>query len=154
MRRRLMLQVCVSIMFLAFSIPSTVMAGGAPFEKIDVEALIKACAVDTGGSIVTTVVARAAWREVDCLEKTILDQVVIMFDEKIFSREKAQRTLKQLRTSQTDIHREIYNRHRGCLRSLQGCGTMTSLLLPSAVYTLFRSILRTMIHERNGYRIQ
>ncbi|MBT5455484.1 MAG: hypothetical protein HOK82_02680 [Rhodospirillaceae bacterium] len=151
-RIRTLLVVSFATVLMWIAAPPATAGGNKPFEPIDIEALIRSCDDDPGGTIATVPIAHSFWKEADCLERLALDQADIMFERSWkFRGLSPWQSIKNLRRNYTEFYREIFAGHRNCrAQPIGGCGTMTSILLPEHVAYELEQLVRIMVRQRNA----
>jgi hypothetical protein len=124
------------------------------YEPVDAKPLIDACwAISAAqrASGVTATMRKGAAQSVGCLEKMIIEQVRVMFDEIILTPAQAQEWLDMLRLGIRKLYWAIYNSHRGCDPT---CGTKDPLIDLTAHGDVLEQMIRVMADTRNEYSIE
>jgi hypothetical protein len=145
--------IAASIFWLAASFPAY--AGGldtspAPFEPIDVQAIIDGCwdGVDLADQTKSFAVRRQEVIRVDeCYFSQILRLIEPMFDPDLFSKQDARRLLIEMSGPTVDFYAYLFAGHRKC-----GCGPDAELRFFLAVIERYEAILRGIADVRDMYK--
>ena len=145
------LPAAIMIAFAGFAWASTASASelaGGREEIPEAQALIDACwDISLEKRSKDNASAREGFLDtVLCLEEVILDQVEILFEDDVLTREQAKKELRILRFAAGGLYWKIYNENRGCF-----CGTMYYAHHLWENAQILESMIKEMIRQREKY---